>query len=122
MFKSEPFFEQKLENKCFLRVFLSLLYIIVYSCVCVKFCYLLFEVSFLKKIVRGWLANPERKDRKDRANTFTNQDALKLINKINAIPAYVSSKLDSRFERLLRLRDKALIATSWICSSVLEKS
>lgn len=76
--------------------------------------YLLMRGCFLKKFVRGWLANHERKSRRDRANTFTNQDALKLINKIDAIPAYVSPKLDSRFDRLLRLRDKALIATSWI--------
>jgi integrase len=68
----------------------------------------------MKKIVRGWLANSERKTRKDRANTFTNQDALELITKIDAIPTYVSPKLDSRFDSLLRLRDKALIATSWI--------
>ena len=66
------------------------------------------------KKVRGWLANRERKARRDRANSFTNQDALKLITKIDAIPAYVSTKLDSRFDSLLRLRDKALIATSWI--------
>jgi len=66
------------------------------------------------KILRGWLANPERKGRKDRANTFTNQDALKLITKIDAIPSYVSTKLDPSFDRLLRLRDKALIAISWI--------
>jgi integrase len=66
------------------------------------------------KKVGGWLTNPKRKARRDRANTFTNQDALKLINKIDAIPAYVSAKLDSRFDRLLRLRDKALIAVSWV--------
>lgn len=68
----------------------------------------------MSKQYRGWLANPERKARKDRANTFTNQDAFRLITIIDAIPEYVSHKLDSRFDNLLRLRDKALIATSWI--------
>jgi integrase len=68
----------------------------------------------LKKIVRGWLANSDRKARRDRANTFTNQDAFRLIKKIDSIPSYVSHRLDSRFDQLLRLRDKALIATSWI--------
>jgi len=66
------------------------------------------------KQTRGWLANPARKARRDRANTFTNQNALRLIRKIEIIPQYVSQKLDSRFDRLLRLRDKALVATSWI--------
>ncbi len=63
---------------------------------------------------RGWLANPERKARRDRANTFTNQDALRLIKEIETIPEYVSQTLDSRFDRLLRLRDKALVSVSWI--------
>ena len=66
------------------------------------------------KQTRGWLANPERKARRDRANTFTNQDALRLIRKIETIPQYVSPTLDSRFDRLLRLRDKALVSVSWI--------
>ena len=66
------------------------------------------------KIVRGWLANHERKSRRDRANTFTDQDALDLIKKIETIPEYVSPTLDLRFDRLLRLRDKALIAISWV--------
>lgn len=68
----------------------------------------------MSKQYRGWLTNPKRKARKDRANTFTNQDALGLIRKIEAIPKYVSPKLGSKFDSLLRLRDKALIATSWI--------
>ena len=66
------------------------------------------------KIVRGWLANHERKSRRDRANTFTDQDALDLIKKIETIPEYVSPTLDLRFDRLLRLRDKALVSVSWI--------
>ena len=66
------------------------------------------------KQTRGWLANPERKARRNRANTFTNQDALRLIKEIDSNSDYVSPKLDSEFDRLLRLRDKALIATSWI--------
>ena len=66
------------------------------------------------KQTRGWLANPERKARRDRANTFTNQNALRLIRKIEVIPQYVSQTLDLRFDRLLRLRDKALVSVSWI--------
>jgi integrase len=68
----------------------------------------------MNRPVRGWLTNSGRRARRDRANTFTNLDALKLINKIDSIPAYVSTKLDSRFDKLLRLRDKALIATAWV--------
>ena len=42
------------------------------------------QCSILKK-VRGWLANSDRKVRRDRANTFTNQDAFRLIKKIDSI-------------------------------------
>ena len=63
---------------------------------------------------RGWLANPERKARRDRANAFTDKDAWRLINKIEDFPEYVSPKLDPKFDRLLRLRDKALVSVSWI--------
>jgi len=72
-----------------------------------------------KKPLRGWLANPKRKERRDTANTFTNKDALKLITEIDRIPEYVSGTLTKTenskdLDNQVRLRDKALIAISWI--------
>ena len=67
-----------------------------------------------EKAKRGWLVNSDRKARRDRANTFTDQNALELINKIETIPRYVSPKLGSEINNLLRLRDKALISVNWI--------
>jgi integrase len=69
--------------------------------------------------LRGWLANPERKERRDTANTFTDKDALRLIEQIDSIPNYVSETLtkndsSKRLDFKVRLRDKAIIATNWI--------
>jgi len=63
---------------------------------------------------RGWLANPKRKARRDRSLGFSDRDAENLIRKIDEIPRYVSVSLGKRLDRLMRLRDKALIATAWI--------
>lgn len=63
--------------------------------------------------LRGWLVNPDRRARRDRAHTFTDKDAERLIKTIEETPEYVSSTLDPELDRLMRLRDKALIATAW---------
>lgn len=65
---------------------------------------------------RGWLANPERRARRDRPHTFTNEDAERLINAVDSVPNYVSETLTRTHPQLgtlMRLRDKALIATTW---------
>jgi len=62
---------------------------------------------------RGWLVNPERRERRDRAHTFTDRDVQHLITAIEKTSEYVSSTLGPEFDRLVRLRDKALIATAW---------
>jgi len=63
---------------------------------------------------RGWLANPERKARRDRSLGFTDRDAENLITKVDMIPEYISPILGKALDRLIRLRDKALIAITWI--------
>ena len=66
----------------------------------------------------GWLTNPERKMRRDNANTFTSKDAQFLIDKIDSITNYVSPTLISDEDRTLdtnvRARDKAIIAIGYI--------
>ena len=65
---------------------------------------------------RGWLANSERRKRRDRAHTFTDEDAEKLISKVDEIPNYISETLTRahpELDGLIRLRDKALISIAW---------
>ena len=66
----------------------------------------------------GWLTNAKRKARRDRANTFTDQDANKLLTKIDRLPHYISPIFDAEetesLDHLMRLRDKALIALNWV--------
>jgi integrase len=69
------------------------------------------------KPLRGWLANPDRKERRDTANTFTDKDATQLITKINNYPEYISETLtkDSKdLEHQVKLRDKAMISLNWL--------
>lgn len=68
----------------------------------------------MSKQYRGWLTNPGRKARRDRSLGFTDRDAQDLIRRIDEIPEYISPTLGQDLDRLIRLRDKALIATSWI--------
>jgi integrase len=64
---------------------------------------------------RGWLKNPKRRERRDNANTVTDQDALELIRKIDKIPEYISTKLKPEtLDLLVRLRDKSMVAVNWI--------
>ena len=62
----------------------------------------------------GWLTNPARRLRRDRANTFTDQNCSELITKIDTIPEYISSKLPEHLDMLIRTRDKSMIALNWI--------
>ena len=63
---------------------------------------------------RGWLTNPERRERKNRSLSFTEKDVKDLITKIEAAPNYISETLSGEVDRLFRLRDKAIISTGWI--------
>jgi len=62
----------------------------------------------------GWLKNKARKERKDRPGTFTDEDCGKLIRMIEEEPHYISEKLGVELNKLVRLRDKALISIAWI--------
>lgn len=62
--------------------------------------------------VRGWLANQERRKRRDRSGTLTDKQVLSLIRKIDAIPKY--TRLNKGTDRLIRMRDEALISLAWI--------
>lgn len=61
---------------------------------------------------RGWLKRKERRDRRDRPNALTDDQVLELISRIDAMENY--TKLEAKFDRLMRERNKGLIAFSWI--------
>jgi integrase len=63
---------------------------------------------------RGWLTNPERRERQQKSLAFTDEHVQGLLDKIDRLPEYVSSTLGPEFDRLLRIRDKAIISTGWI--------
>ena len=63
----------------------------------------------------GWLTNPLRKRRRDRANTLTNEQVQEMLNKIDAFVFYISDRLTPKeLDHLVRLRDRALISLNWI--------
>ena len=66
------------------------------------------------KQYRGWLANPERKERQQKSLAFTDKHVQGLLDKIDRLPEYVSPTLGTEIDRILRLRDKAIISTGWI--------
>jgi integrase len=59
-------------------------------------------------MLRGWLKNPDRKMRRERAYTLRESQVLELLEAIEALPKY--SRLDESYGLLLRRRDKALVA------------
>jgi integrase len=63
---------------------------------------------------RGWLTNPDRKKRQGKSLAFNENDVQNLLSQIDDMPFYVSKTLGAEIDRILRLRDKALIATGWI--------
>lgn len=63
---------------------------------------------------RGWLTNPERKARQQKSLAFTDDHVQELIEKIDNLPNYCKKSLGPEIDRLLRLRDKAIISTGWI--------
>ena len=60
----------------------------------------------------GWLKNKGRLARRNAALTVTNGQVQKLIDKIESMKSY--TKLSQEDDRLIRVRDTALIATDWI--------
>ena len=65
----------------------------------------------------GWLVNKKRKSRRDHPNTLTDNNVLKMINKIKNTDFYLSETIAGRkplLNVLLKMRDKALISTIWI--------
>ncbi len=65
----------------------------------------------------GWLTNQKRKDRRDSLDTFTREDARKLITQIEEHPHYISKYLQERqpeLEELLKKRDIAIISIGTI--------
>lgn len=60
----------------------------------------------------GWLKNKDRRERRDHPGTLTDKQVLQLLNDIESIDAY--TKLPSELDRLIRMRDQALTALSWI--------
>jgi len=49
---------------------------------------------------RGWLKNPDRKARRERAYTLLEGQVLELLEEIDSLPSY--SRLDERYDLLLR--------------------
>lgn len=62
---------------------------------------------------RGWLANPERRKRRDQSNTFTDKDCEMLLAKVDGIEHYISDIFGSDLDILMRTRDKAIICLLW---------
>ena len=65
------------------------------------------------KPYRGWLTNPERKERQQKSLAFNENDVQELITQIENMPNYISKSLGPEIDNLLRLRDKALISVGW---------
>ena len=63
---------------------------------------------------KGWLTNPKRKERQQRSLAFSDNDVQGLIEKIDNLPRYCKKSLGPEIDRLLTLRDKAIISTGWI--------
>jgi hypothetical protein len=61
---------------------------------------------------RGWLVNQKRMDRRETDNTLTDKDVLQLIDAIDTMQDYTKSS--EEIDRLIRLRDKAIIALGWM--------
>lgn len=62
--------------------------------------------------IAGWLKNKERKLRRESPMTLTDEQVMNLIQKIDSAENY--TKLGRESDRLIRMRDKSLIAQSWI--------
>jgi len=60
----------------------------------------------------GWLVNSDRRKRRDNPLTLTDRQVMELIRKIEQAKRY--TRLGGDADRFLRLRDKSLIAQSWI--------
>jgi len=65
-----------------------------------------------RKWEHGWLTNKERAERREMAQTLTDSQVLELVQKIDSITEY--TKLSEEADKLMKLRDKALIAANWI--------
>lgn len=77
-----------------------------------------------KEHIRGWLVNKSRRENRDTTKFLTDIDVKKLIQKIDSIENYTRLKDVEKkgkiivnrkiYDDLIRMRDKALIALSWI--------
>lgn len=61
---------------------------------------------------RGWLTNPERRERRNRQFTLTLEDIEELLQKIQSAEKY--TLLDPDTDQMFRCRDQAMIALAWI--------
>ena len=68
--------------------------------------------GYLNDSRKGWLVNKKRRARRDRINTLTNSDVMKLITAIDKAKNY--TKYHQDIDKLIRLRDKAVIALGWM--------
>lgn len=62
----------------------------------------------------GWLTNSSRRSLRDQPLGMTDEKVLQLLQSIDCFDWYVSSKLGESIDKLVRMRDKALIATAWL--------
>jgi hypothetical protein len=65
-------------------------------------------------MLRGWLKNEYRRRRRENPETVTDRNVEWLLQKIDATEHYISPTFGEETDRLVRLRDKAIIATIWI--------
>ncbi len=62
----------------------------------------------------GWLTNSSRRQLRDQPLGVTDEKVQQLLQRIDDMPCYVNANLGEDLDRLLRLRDKALICTAWL--------
>lgn len=62
----------------------------------------------------GWLTNSQRRALKEQPLSITDQTVQELLQAIDSFDWYVSPRLGEDIDRLVRMRDKALISTTWL--------
>jgi len=66
-------------------------------------------ILLLSNQYKGWLQNPERRNRQQKSLAFTDSHVQELLAKIDHIPQYCKKSLGPEIDRLLRLRDRGLV-------------
>lgn len=69
--------------------------------------------GYINDSKKGWLVNRKRRARRDRINTLTDKDVMRLLAAIDSVESYTKF-LVKDIGALIQLRDKAIIALGWM--------